>query len=198
MKFEDFIYVKDNVLSQSICDEIIIRYEEDERKSPGLVGIVGNDRVVDKTLKTSTDLFITDLEEWKDIDDMMAKLVSECIQNYLNRCFKFFNNLNPRPNPFRSTKFEDRGYNVKSYDPGGFFHWHDDFTLDDKNFPRMVAMLFYLNNVGQGGYTEFINGRKVHPSVGRLVMFPATWNYIHRGFPPKKNKKYIISTYLYQ
>ena len=93
--------------------------------------------------------------------------------------------------------FDDHGYNVKAYEPGGYFHWHDDFVIDRKS-PRMIAMLFYLNHVGQGGYTEFINGRKVHPSIGRLVMFPATWNYIHRGVPPKKNKKYIISTYLYQ
>ena len=197
MKFEDFIYVQDNVLSESLCEEIIIRYEEDERKAPGLVGIVGDDRVIDKKLKTSTDLFITDLENWKDIDSILEKTVSDCIQKYLNHCFKFFNKMSPIPNPFRSVKFEDRGYNVKGYEPSGYFHWHDDFTLD-KSSPRMIAMLFYLNHVGQGGYTEFINGRKVHPSIGRLVMFPATWNYIHRGVPPKKNKKYIISTYLYQ
>ena len=62
----------------------------------------------------------------------------------------------------------------------------------------MIAMLFYLNDVRNGGETEFISGKKVRPSTGKLVMFPATWNFIHRGVPPKKSKKYIISSYLHQ
>ncbi len=96
--------------------------------------------------------------------------------------------------------FSDSGYNVKGYEPGGYFHWHDDFAISETGNVRMIAMLIYLNDIsiGGGGYTEFISGKKVRPSAGRILMFPATWNFIHRGVPPKKNKKYIISTYLYQ
>jgi len=61
----------------------------------------------------------------------------------------------------------------------------------------MIAMLFYLNDV-DGGETEFISGKKVIPSAGKLVMFPSTWNCIHRGVTPNKGKKYIISAYLHQ
>tara|TARA_B100001094_G_scaffold274267_1_gene281156 strand:- start:5796 stop:6389 length:594 start_codon:yes stop_codon:yes gene_type:complete len=197
MKFEDFIYVNDNALPEDLCDQIIIKYEEDDRKSPGLVGITGDDRVVDTSIKTSVDLFISDLDDWKDVDSTLAKVVSQNIQNYINHSFGYLGQLNPTPNPFRSSSFEDRGYNIKAYEPGGYFHWHDDFALEEHS-PRMLAMLFYLNTIDEGGYTEFVSGARVYPVTGRLVMFPATWNYIHRGVPPKKDKKYIMSAYLYQ
>ena len=67
----------------------------------------------------------------------------------------------------------------------------------DQKTPRMIAMLFYLNDV-DGGETEFISGKKIIPSTGKLVMFPSSWNFIHRGVTPNKGKKYIISAYLHQ
>ena len=197
MKFDDFVYVNKNALNKDLCEQIIIKFEVDERKCVGFVGTTPDSREVNTRLKTSTDLFITDLEEWKEIDSIIANIVSENIQNYINHSFKFFNKLNPTPNPFHHTNFSDHGYNVKAYEPGGYFHWHDDFTIDRQS-PRMIAMLFYLNDVRNGGETEFISGKKVRPSTGKLVMFPATWNFIHRGVPPKKSKKYIISSYLHQ
>ena len=114
----------------------------------------------------------------------------------MDHCFEIFNKLDPTPNPFHNAKFDDHGYNVKAYEPGGYFHWHDDFVIDRES-PRMIAMLFYLNDV-DGGETEFISGKKIIPSTGKLVMFPSTWNYIHRGVTPNKGKKYIISAYLHQ
>jgi len=200
MNFDDFIYVKDNVISKKICNDIINRYESDNRKQHGMVGIGSDKKIVDSTLKTSTDLLVSEHEEWKDIDNILCHVVTDMIQDYINHTYEFFNKLSPRPRPFHGDGFSDSGYNVKGYEPGGYFHWHDDFAISETGNVRMIAMLIYLNDIGigGGGYTEFISGKKVRPSAGRILMFPSTWNFIHRGVSPKKNKKYIISTYLYQ
>ena len=193
----DFIYVNPNALDGEVCKDIIEKFENDNRKSAGFVANENGEKIINKKLKTSTDLFISNLNDWKEIDTTIAKSVSENIQNYINHCSEIFDKLDPSPNPFSGAKFDDHGYNVKSYEPGGYFHWHDDFMVDKKT-PRMIAMLFYMNNVNMGGETEFISGKKIIPSTGKLVMFPSTWNYIHRGVTPKKGKKYIISAYLHQ
>jgi len=196
IKFEDYIYTDHNALPEDLCKEIIDRFEKDDRKREGHILRRGT-VVVDKTLKDSEDLFITALKEWKDIDNILAKIVSENIQNYLDHCYKGFNKLDPVPTPFGSCRFEDAGYNVKSYNPGGYFNWHNDNTQEEQ--PRMFAMLYYLNDLTNdgGGHTEFADGTSVTPTVGKLVMFPAVWNFIHRGCPPLKYKKYIISTYIH-
>ena len=62
----DFVLEIPNNLSKEICEDIIKRYEEDDRKGPGktLSGEM-------TTVKKSTDLHISVLKEWK--RDFMAR-----------------------------------------------------------------------------------------------------------------------------
>ena len=62
---------------------------------------------------------------------------------------------------------------------------------------RYLVFLWYLNDVQEGGETEFpALGLKIAPRTGRLLMFPPYWMYPHRGLQPISNDKYILSTYL--
>ena len=196
IKFEDYIYTNHNALPEDVCKEIIDKFEKDDRKSDGYI-IRRGEKVLDKTMKDSKDLYITDLEGWNDIDEILFRSVDENVQNYIDHCAEGFATLDPIPNPFEGDIFRDVGYNIKSYEPGAYFNWHNDNTNERQ--PRMFAMLYYLNDLTNdgGGHTEFADGTLVTPTVGKLVMFPAVWNYIHRGCPPLKYKKYIISTYIH-
>ncbi|BCV00399.1 MAG: hypothetical protein CM15mV34_1730 [Caudoviricetes sp.] len=40
-------------------------------------------------------------------------------------------------------------------------------------------------------------GESISPQTGRVLMFPATWQYSHAGLPPESDKKYIVGTYLH-
>ena len=53
---------------------------------------------------------------------------------------------------------------------------------------RQLTFIFYLNDVkGGGGCTESCDGTKVYPRAGRgLLIFPATWQYLHRGVAQKR------------
>ena len=61
---------------------------------------------------------------------------------------------------------------------------------------RIVTFLFYLNDVEEGGETFFYNG-KVKPEAGKLILFPATWTYNHKGNMPISNDKYIVTGWFY-
>lgn len=76
------------------------------------------------------------------------------------------------------------------------FPLHVD-AYDHKTAVRMVAFLWYLNTVEQGGETVFpVLGRRVAPRQGRLVVFPPMWMYEHHGDTPESGDKYIVTSYL--
>jgi prolyl 4-hydroxylase len=86
---------------------------------------------------------------------------------------------------------------MKRYRPG----LDEQFQLhfDAINFVanRYLVMLWYLNDVAEGGATAFPNLELViEPKAGRLLMFPPYWMYQHRGEAPVSGDKYILSTYL--
>ena len=45
-------------------------------------------------------------------------------------------------------------------------------------------------------YTEFYTGLKIKPEVGKILMFPALWPWVHRGYPPKSETKYICTGWI--
>jgi hypothetical protein len=86
---------------------------------------------------------------------------------------------------------------IKRYRPG----LDEQFQLhfDAINFVanRYLVLLWYLNDVAEGGETVFpALNHKVSAQAGRLLMFPPYWMYQHRGMQPKSGDKYILSTYL--
>jgi hypothetical protein len=62
---------------------------------------------------------------------------------------------------------------------------------------RVITYLWYLNDVNDGGETEFCGDFKVKPRAGKLVLFPASWCYPHKGIMPLSNNKYIITGWLH-
>ena len=87
---------------------------------------------------------------------------------------------------------------MRSYEKSdGYFRWHNDFSLDKQYGLRMLTLIWYLNDVEEGGETEFVDGTLVKPKTGQLLIFPTSWYMAHRGRMPISNKKYIITSWLY-
>ena len=86
---------------------------------------------------------------------------------------------------------------LKRYRPGGEEGFQPHFDSIDAVAGRYMVFLWYLNDVADGGETEFCDiGRKVEARAGRLLMFPPYWMFQHAGLPPRSGDKYILSTYL--
>jgi prolyl 4-hydroxylase len=86
---------------------------------------------------------------------------------------------------------------IKKYRPAeqDRFQLHFDSIYAKSN--RYLVLLWYLNDVAQGGETHFPQlGLAVKPAMGRLLMFPPYWMYQHEGLAPTSGDKFILSTYL--
>jgi len=86
---------------------------------------------------------------------------------------------------------------MKRYRPASDEAFQPHFDSLDEAASRYMVFLWYLNDVDEGGETEFCDlGVTVAPRRGRLLMFPPYWMFQHAGLPPRSGDKYILSTYL--
>lgn len=96
-------------------------------------------------------------------------------------------------------KYSFEEFRIKQYDNNGHDQFKDHVDVGDYNSARrFVVMFLYLNDVVVGGQTNFPRlNFAVSPKRGRILLFPATWQYRHSGLPPESDKKYIVGTYLH-
>ena len=81
----------------------------------------------------------------------------------------------------------------------GKYTYHHDFYNDyESKRHRTVTYLWYLNDVEEGGETEFWGSYNIKPKKGKLIFFPATWCFPHRGKMPISSDKYIITGWFYE
>lgn len=79
----------------------------------------------------------------------------------------------------------------------GFGNFHVEQGPSGSQDRAMVWML-YLNNVYEGGETEFLDQQKKYiPKAGDFLMWPAGITHPHRGNPPYSNDKYILTGWLH-
>ncbi len=182
-RLDPFVVTVQNSLSSDLCKRIIERFEEDDRKYEGVTG--GG---YTPEIKQSTDLLVSGLPEWEDIDSELFEALSRDCNKYMEHIVNYVGEINFIQNPIH-----DQGYQVQRTEPGGYYTWHTD-ERDDSDKSRYLTYLWYLNDVVEG-YTEFINGERVYPEEGKLLLFPATWTYQHRGTPPK-SIKYICTGWM--
>ena len=181
-KFSDFIYVERSALPKSFCNNVIEKFEQDDRKRQGQVG--GG---VCLDIKRSSDLSISKLDDWDSYDQAFFR----CLNNGLKKYLRFL------PEEYMKNKAlselgNDTGYQIQRTQPGDHYIWHHDQTTT-----RLVTFIWYLNDIKNGGYTEFIDGTRIQPEAGKLIIFPATWDFLHRGVSPKTETKYLCTGWVH-
>ena len=187
---ERYILEIDDVLPRDFCEDVISRFEIDERKTMGST-ING----VNEKVKKSTDLAIVLFpKEWDDVLDKVGNCVNSAIDKYKEHLIE--NALDRNGAIGKTINGCTIGLpQIQKTEKNGFYGWHHDGHLN-----RIFTYIFYLNDVeeGTGGTTEFLCGKIVQPKAGKLVIFPATLTYIHRGTKLKEGVKYIMTNFIYK
>jgi hypothetical protein len=78
--------------------------------------------------------------------------------------------------------------------PGGGYHiWHPEMqSIHEKG--RCLVFMLYLNDVEEGGETEFLyQHKRIQPKRDRFVLWPAYFTHTHRGNPPLSGEKLILT-----
>lgn len=194
-KFSDLIWTKENALPLEFCNNVIDKFENDKHKVQGTV-LEHNTIIVDNSVKSSTDLYISHLsDDWQEEDKVFHHSLSQSIPQYKNYCAS----INQRLCPHRYSNLSDSGYQIQRTYPGEYYHWHHDFDYDVQLGFRIMTFIWYLNSIelGNDGYTEFIDGTRIQPEAGKLLIFPSLWSYVHRGVSPQNQTKYICTGWIY-
>lgn len=85
---------------------------------------------------------------------------------------------------------------------GGYHHWHSEHyphpnDPTQKSLHRVLLWLLYLNDVEQGGETEFFYQQaKVKPKQGSLILAPCGFTHTHRGSIPQSSDKYVMASWI--
>jgi|TARA_R100000458_G_scaffold13131_1_gene10963 hypothetical protein len=75
----------------------------------------------------------------------------------------------------------------------GYHVWHCE-NSGLINSSRVFFFIMYLNDIEEGGETEFLyQNKRVQPKEGRIIMAPASWTHAHRGNTTLKGDKYILT-----
>lgn len=180
MNFSDYIRIYDDAITEIDCKYYIDKFENDVEHQ-----VVRNEGVYDFTEVN------TIAADWN--LDPLFKSIMKYRQQYWHECNITKNHVNPDHN------WEE--LRMKRYRPEQQeeFRPHTD-SWGSETARRFLVYFWYLNDVSVGGETEFYNldiQVKVQPRAGRLIMFPATWQYLHAGLPPVSNNKYIIGGYFH-
>ena len=87
-------------------------------------------------------------------------------------------------------------FNIQKYNPSEAYyglHCENDGTTNE-SLARMGAWMIYLNDVTDGGGTEFpAQNKKFQSCAGDLLLWPAYWTHPHKGIPSPTQTKYIVT-----
>jgi len=186
----DFIYQNKNSLTKKTCNDIIDVFES--LKCHHQLGFVGPNNKTDINLKNCIyfDLF---------------NLLSEDFNNTLINEIK--NNLKVYVNKCSTNTLINEWYNQISFDTflihkyiknNGKFRYHHDFFIESKiKKYRILNYMWYLNDVHEGGETEFFGSYLIKAEIGKMIIFPSDWMFPHCGKTPISNDKYVLTGWLY-
>ena len=182
---KNFIEGYVNALTSEECKTIISYMNEDGRLSPGRVmePNTGKD-IIFKEYKDSSDVRM-DLREENEINKIILPSLTKCISLYTRK--------HPQMNNIDYWEV-DHIYNLQKYNPGQCFSSTHCENASKVTSHRVLAWMYYLNTVKDGGGTQFDNYEIAVEAVeGRCLIWPAYWTHFHHGIVSKTEIKYIAT-----
>lgn len=180
---DDFITVIDNALSHDFCDELIWTFEKMHEIGYSYTRKDQNNEEPFDMKDTSVNIGDISMPKTWDIFKKTTGFLEKHFDVY-------FDKYATRGN------FTISGIKLQKTLPSEGYHvWHADGGGETQD--RLLTFVYYLNDVEEGGDTEFLNQKtKIYPKKGSAVWFPACYTHIHRGNPPISNEKYIMTGWL--
>ena len=203
---DKFILEIPNFLSHDLCNHLIEKFEKhaDKIENGKLRYFVDGEHV--DLEKPNKELDMSLYPDFKDVDATVQKYVSSAIKTYLKHLESEFDfNKKPFTHPMcqiiTNDRITDAGYFIHRIPHGSIYEWHtDQVPFGPKTQSHgFVQAIIYLNTLQphEGGCTEFVNGRKVRPEIGKMLMFPRSWTYPHSGERVEAPFKYILTVCIY-
>ncbi len=173
--YKDFIGVYENAFPNDWCNNVI--------------DLINNSSLRPRPLNEGGDLNKKDLCYFFNLKDNISQ---EFITNFFKKYWVLYAAQNPYLNSYeRHSILYVKGQKTKPTE--GYHIWHCEHgNYEISN--RIAAYTLYLNDVQEGGETEFLyQSLRIPPKQGSLCIFPSNYTHLHRGNPPLTNDKYVLT-----
>jgi len=223
-QMKNFIVEFKNALNPEYCNQLINKFEKSHNKKAGRTG-AGVDKSkkdsIDLYLSNETDW----QEERNNINQIILKATIEYAKLYpfILTGAVSPSIQDPKTGKIKTISYEDISQmgdpeieqlvryiyriddiNMQRYTKGegGYHHWHSEHfphpsDPTQRSLHRVLLWLVYLNDVDDGGETEFFYQQaKVKPAQGSIVIAPCGFTHTHRGSIPKSSDKYVLASWV--
>jgi hypothetical protein len=218
----DFIEIYPNALSKDFCQQFIQQFEQHPQKFEGRTG--GG---VDPTKKLSQDIYLNNTPEFYPALQTILQNCEQHLTRYLAKYFfamisgisltvkhpqtgepvvltaENFNEVGQANLPaLMRYLFRLAPINAQKYEQGkgNYQYWHSEIypqAQHNNALHRVLLFLIYLNDVEEGGETEFYyQQRAIKPQAGTMVIAPCGFTHTHRGNIPLSNDKYVLTSWM--
>ena len=182
MEIDDFIGVFPKAIPDESCDQIIDRYEKLDSAN------ITNRQKHDNVSKIQKDNEYSFHVDDRDFEILTKNFWEKCYPEYCKK-YGILESLD------RHGFYQD--LKIQKINPGEGYHvWHceNDSRI---NGSRIAMVIGYLNDVDEGGETEFLyQHKRIKPEKGTIIICPSSFTHTHRGNPPLSNTKYIINGWI--
>ena len=193
VNIDNFIGVYDNYITKEECNKVIKFYEEQNK--------------FNKTFNRIS----TENQPILQKQDQQYFANSENMEAWWSRFYPTIMNYDVAWKHYMKNTGASEAYSMKENEsfhyasikiqktlPSEGYHvWHIEHDKGFENESRAFVYSIYLNDVEEGGETEFLHfSKRVKPKTGRIVIWPAGFPYLHRGNPPLSGSKYILTSWM--
>jgi hypothetical protein len=191
---EDFIRVWPNFVPPEVCDETIKSFEE-----------ILADPIKGKTVKNNISQFHNSNLGRKDLSifledpsyeklklvNLYLNFLQDCVTEYVE---EFGQIAGIALSNYANIKVQ------RTMPMGGYHQWHYENGDGPSSYPRELVWMIYLNDMPDGeAETEFLfQCRRIKPTQGTVVIWPAGMTHTHRGLTVYTQPKYIATGWYYK
>ena len=218
----DFIEIYPDTLSTTFCQEFIRSFEQSPYKNEGRTG--GG---VDTSKKLSQDIYLNQHHEFQEQLSHITNACTGKGMAYMSKYFfSLIGSISlvmehpktKQPVQLTEENFDEVGkpnilnlikylfrlapINAQKYqqNAGNYKYWHSEiFPQQGHNdaLHRTLLILLYLNDVEEGGETDFYYQKKsIKPKAGSMIIAPCGFTHTHRGNIPLSSDKYVLTSWV--
>tara|TARA_B100001939_G_C16694608_1_gene510194 strand:+ start:89 stop:685 length:597 start_codon:yes stop_codon:yes gene_type:complete len=190
VNLNNFIGVYDNYITKEECNKAINLYEQ-RNQFNNTVNRIGSEKA--SILQKQDQQFFASENNlniwWENLKPLII--------NY-SLAWNHYSKETGATDAYGVDRFFHTGLKIQKTLPTEGYHvWHLEHNAGFENEARAFVFSIYLNDVEEGGETEFLHfSKRVKPKTGRIVIWPAAFPYLHRGNPPLSGEKYIITSWM--
>ena len=199
IEFDNFIGIFKNAYSKEFCNDAIELFNIAEKHGylQNRNQAEGSSKWFKDDVSLTSEVPILDFDQNPNfMDEINTSLIDP---GYTNFFTVFWKEIYPvyRQKYSALDNFNDHKIyfnKMQRTSPGSGYHvWHNENSTRG-TCNRILTYILYLNDVEDGGETEFLYyPKRIKPEAGTLILWPAGFTHTHRGNQPLTGDKYIMT-----